>query len=138
MPATAAYNFKLSQPVIYAYRPGFSINAPTLASTCRCCIVTVSPATLISPTSGAVTPVITFIVVDLPAPFGPTSPMIVPRATENDTSRKARTRPNDLLIFESCKIGVSIMHLLLSATINHTTQLDPLQRNCHIPVKYVI
>ncbi len=32
--------------------------------------------------------------VDLPAPFGPISPVSVPFRTENDTSRTARTPPN--------------------------------------------
>src|SRR5262250_1189583 len=44
--------------------------------------------------------------VDLPAPFSPTMPWIVPRRTTSETSRLAWTRPNDLSMPRSSRAGV--------------------------------
>jgi hypothetical protein len=48
------------------------------------------------PPVGARKPVIIFIVVDLPAPFGPRKPRTSPAATLNDTSSTATSGPNFL------------------------------------------
>src|SRR5439155_15382285 len=49
------------------------------------------PSTSTCPALGTRMPVSILIVVDLPAPFGPTQPTISPRPIANDTSRTART-----------------------------------------------
>jgi hypothetical protein len=49
------------------------------------------------PPVGVRYPVIIFMVVDLPAPFGPRKPRTSPRATENDTFSTARIDPKLLL-----------------------------------------
>jgi hypothetical protein len=49
------------------------------------------PATAARPSSGSVSVVSTFTVVDFPAPFGPRSPKTVPASTENPTPSSART-----------------------------------------------
>src|SRR5690554_1572193 len=50
-----------------------------------------SPKRLMEPASGRMSPVSIFIVVVLPAPFGPTNPNISPRRTSKLTSRTAST-----------------------------------------------
>ena len=49
------------------------------------------PSVRIVPESGATTPPSTFISVDLPAPFSPTSPTTSPRATDRLTASSATT-----------------------------------------------
>src|SRR3546814_14403403 len=50
-----------------------------------------------SPAVGRRKPVIIFIVVDLPAPFGPRNPSTSPRATVSDTRSTALMEPNDFV-----------------------------------------
>ena len=57
----------------------------------RRCSSGFSPATLISPPLGTRIPVSILIVVLLPAPFGPTRPIISPRSTESERSCTAST-----------------------------------------------
>ncbi len=57
-----------------------------------------SPSTVISPLLGLSCPVISFMKVDLPAPFGPSSP-VMPAGTETVTSLSPMTWPYH---FESC------------------------------------
>src|SRR5580704_8651684 len=54
------------------------------------------PQTIAVPASGARNPVAIFIVVDLPAPFGPRKPSTSPRETVNETSSTATKAPNCL------------------------------------------
>src|ERR1700704_3401640 len=54
------------------------------------------PQTIAVPAVGARNPVIIFIVVDLPAPFGPRNPNTSPAGTLNDTLSTATTGPNFL------------------------------------------
>ena len=50
-----------------------------------------NPFTKIVPEVGLINPTMAFIKVDLPAPFAPISPIILPSFTLNDTSLKAVT-----------------------------------------------
>src|SRR3546814_14667176 len=50
-----------------------------------------------SPAVGRRKPMIIFIVVDLPAPFGPRNPSTSPRATVSDTRSTALMEPNDFV-----------------------------------------
>src|SRR3954467_3753607 len=52
------------------------------------------PSHSIEPASGKKTPVIIRMVVVFPAPLRPSSPVIVPRWTVNETPSTARTAPN--------------------------------------------
>src|ERR1700751_385461 len=54
------------------------------------------PQMIAVPEEGARNPVIIFIVVDLPAPFGPRKPSTSPRGTVKETSSTAISGPNDL------------------------------------------
>jgi hypothetical protein len=51
------------------------------------------PTTLPDPPDGVRMPHSMRIVVDLPAPFGPSTPKMRPRATRNETSRTATSEP---------------------------------------------
>src|SRR6185503_2108598 len=51
------------------------------------------PSTVAVPASGRRKPVIIFIVVDFPAPFGPRKPRMSPRFTEKETPSTARFEP---------------------------------------------
>ncbi len=51
------------------------------------------PAYSMRPDAGLTMPEIAFSVVDLPAPFGPSSATIAPSSTASETSRSARTAP---------------------------------------------
>src|SRR5579872_2210297 len=55
------------------------------------------PQTIAVPAVGARNTAIIFIVVDLPAPFGPSNPRTSPAGTENDTSSTAVSGPKFLL-----------------------------------------
>src|ERR1700719_66583 len=59
-------------------------------------VVMSSPQITAVPAVGARNPVIIFIVVDLPAPFGPRNPNTSPAGTLNDTLSTATTGPNFL------------------------------------------
>src|SRR5699024_7018911 len=56
-----------------------------------------SPSIQTVPESGAWAPAMTFVSVDLPEPFSPTSAWIVPRRTWKETSSRARTVPKVLV-----------------------------------------
>jgi len=58
---------------------------------------TSKPHTAALPEVGARNPASIFMVVDLPAPFGPRKPSTSPRPTENDTSSTAVMAPNRLV-----------------------------------------
>ena len=55
------------------------------------------PHTAAVPAVGVMKPVIIFMVVDLPAPFGPRKPSTSPLSTEKDTSSTARIGPKCLV-----------------------------------------
>ena len=57
---------------------------------------TVCPARVIEPASGARYPAIIRMVVVLPAPLGPSRPVIWPGWSRKDRSRTARVEPKDL------------------------------------------
>ena len=54
-----------------------------------------SPSTVTRPLLGLSCPVISFMNVDLPAPFGPSSP-VIPRGTLSETSFRPMTWPYHL------------------------------------------
>jgi hypothetical protein len=56
-------------------------------------VSTSCPQTLIFPEVGARKPVINFMVVDLPAPFGPRNPSTSPGLTANEMSSTASKSP---------------------------------------------
>src|SRR5579872_4803908 len=58
-----------------------------------------SPSTSIVPEAGAHWPPNILMSVDLPAPFGPMRPVIMPRSMEIETSEHAVTAPNRLISF---------------------------------------
>jgi hypothetical protein len=60
-------------------------------------------STITLPESGSSSPTIIRKIVDLPAPFGPTSPTFSPRKTANEASRK-RMRPACCLETDSRRI----------------------------------
>ena len=57
------------------------------------CFTTSTPATVARPASGRAIVVRMRTAVVLPAPFGPSSPRIVPAWTENDTPARAWVSP---------------------------------------------
>src|SRR5579871_2278245 len=61
--------------------------------------VTSAPANEIVPVVGMVSPARQLKKVDLPAPFGPISPMISPSATDKSAPATARKLPNSLETF---------------------------------------
>src|SRR3954462_765551 len=61
------------------------------------CSWTSKPHTAALPALGARNPASIFMVVDLPAPFGPRKPRTSPRPTVNDTSSTAAMAPNRLV-----------------------------------------
>src|SRR4051794_21759946 len=63
------------------------------------------PARLISPAAGATMPMIARRVVDLPAPFGPTSPTSSPRSTRRLRPRTTRTAPYRISTSSSSSIA---------------------------------
>src|SRR6056297_2703198 len=66
------------------------------------------PQTRAVPPEGARKPVIIFIVVDFPAPFGPRKPSTSPFATEKVMPRTAWIGPNDL-----ARLSTSIICMLV-------------------------
>src|SRR5678815_740483 len=64
-----------------------------------------------SPSDGGMNPVMTRMVVDLPAPFGPRNPKTSPFSTPNDTPSTATLGPNVFLMFRTLIIGFRIWEL---------------------------
>src|ERR1700730_10206545 len=61
------------------------------------CVTMLTPSIIASPTSGAMTVYKIRSVVDLPAPLGPSNPVMRPSAARKLTSRTAVTRPKCFL-----------------------------------------
>src|SRR3977135_2849097 len=70
-------------------------------------VTTLTPSMKASPTSGAMTVYKMRSVVDLPAPFGPSSPVMRPSAARKLTSRTAGTRPKCFLRLLASITGVT-------------------------------
>src|SRR6185503_19640300 len=70
---------------------------------------TSSPSTLPSPSLGASTPHSMRISVDLPLPFGPSNPKIVPRGTSNDTRSTAVRGPNRRVSARATRAGAELV-----------------------------
>ena len=66
---------------------------------------TFRPSTITTPDVGRSRPHNILNVVDLPAPFGPTTPQIAPGATSNDSRSTARDAPNRLVRFRTLMTG---------------------------------
>ena len=69
------------------------------------CRVTGWPSISSSPESGWYTPARIFTMVDLPAPFSPTSACASPANSSIVPSMTARTAPNDLVAWRSARTG---------------------------------
>src|SRR5215472_5840703 len=65
------------------------------------------PQTIAVPAFAGRKPVIIFIVVDLPAPFGPRKPRTSPRGTENEISSTAAKSPKNLTRCRTSSMGES-------------------------------
>ena len=68
-----------------------------------------SPSMRISPPSGRWIPVSTLTIVDLPAPFSPTSAVTVPACSSSETPESARTPGNVLVMPSSASTGGAVM-----------------------------
>ena len=82
------------------------------------CFATSKPASLAVPLVGAIVVVSIPIVVDLPAPFGPSSPNTSPDLTSKSMSFTASTPPGYVLRSRETSIASSsfIVNLLLAVT----------------------
>src|SRR6516162_8735595 len=74
-------------------------------------VVTSCPHTIAVPLVGARKPVIIFIVVDLPAPFGPRKPSTSPRGTVKEMSSTAFSGPKCLTRCRISSIALSSLQI---------------------------
>src|SRR6516164_985719 len=80
------------------------------------CVVMSWPQTIAVPAVGARKPVIIFIVVDLPAPFGPRKPSTSPRGTMKEMSSTALSGPKCLT---RCRISsIALPSLQIAETLH--------------------
>ena len=91
IPYKSPWSCRFSRPVASGSTPCFWPTTPIACRTRSGSRSTSWPATTARPSSGRVSVVSTFTVVDLPAPFGPRSPNTVPASTEKPTPSSART-----------------------------------------------
>src|SRR4051812_21081267 len=95
-----------------------TFSSPTGAVSCGRKPTVQRLSSVISPESGSSRPRIMLINVDLPAPFGPTSPTRSPRFNCNEASRKSSLPPKLLLI-----LTIESIRNRLNCTGNGKTQL---------------
>ena len=82
-----------SRPVSSTSTPERCATTPIERRTRAACVATSKPATRAEPPSARASVVSTLTAVDLPAPFGPSRPKIVPGATANVSPSRAWTSP---------------------------------------------
>src|SRR5579875_2652508 len=85
-----------------------------IPSTCRGVLPVMSwPCSVIVPSRGRSRPLITAISVDFPAPFGPTTQVIPPRATVSETPRRTSPPPYPATTPSTTRAGPSGIVLIL-------------------------
>src|SRR5882762_10342223 len=99
--------------VIWNVRP-----IPLRATVCGARPNTDWPSSSIAPRSGLMNPVARLNTVVLPAPFGPMSAVIEPRATSNVAPSTARSPPKDLTRSRTAKMVSATEHHLLALAEN--------------------
>jgi len=84
---------RYSRTVMSAYSGAFSGRYPIRRRTSAPCSTTSSPSTVTVPEVADRKPVMIFMQVVFPAPFGPRKPTISPSRTSNETPCSARIGP---------------------------------------------
>src|SRR5256886_16434924 len=105
---------------------------PSLHRAAASSLVTVRPAKLTSPASGARSPEMRPNRLVLPAPFGPTIPTTSPGPTANDRSSAMTTRPNRFVTLSSSSSELVIRSLVGRQEVGGDLRLR-LQRGVHLP-----